>query len=106
MKSFYTKNELYACLIRLKEHRLVSGGAYQDEGFVCASPGGGVLSPSRTSQEAKALLTAAGIDRSIHLHDLRHSYATLLKQAGVSIETISALLGHSDIKPALPGKYI
>ncbi len=32
------------------------------------------------------------------LHDLRHSFATRLAQAGVDIYKISKLLGHKDIK--------
>jgi integrase len=56
------------------------------------------MSPSETTHEAKRIMSAAGIDPRIHLHDLRHSFATLLRQAGVSIEDISAALGHSEVR--------
>jgi len=78
--------------------KLALGEAYHDTGFVCTMPEGDVITPSDLSGEAKKLILAAGIDPRIHLHDLRHSYATLLRQAGVAIETISELLGHSDVK--------
>lgn len=37
----------------------------------------------------------------IRLHDLRHSFATLLYQNGVPIKNISDALGHSDITTTL-----
>ena len=45
----------------------------------------------------KAACRAAGIDKSIHFHSLRHSFASHLVQQGVSIYTIKELLGHSSI---------
>ena len=32
---------------------------------------------------------------TLHPHDFRHSYATLLKNAGMSLEDVSTLLNHS-----------
>ena len=37
---------------------------------------------------------AAGIS-GVHIHDLRHTYASVLAGAGLSLQTIGALLGHS-----------
>jgi len=50
----------------------------------------------------KRLLKAAGI-ASLRIHDLRHSYASHLASAGVSLHTIGALLGHST--PATTHRY-
>ncbi|MHC4455183.1 MAG: tyrosine-type recombinase/integrase, partial [Planctomycetota bacterium] len=44
-----------------------------------------------------SVLKKVGID-DFRLHDLRHSFATRLAQAGVDIYKISKLLGHKDIK--------
>ena len=41
---------------------------------------------------------AAGITKRVTFHVSRHSHATLLLSLGVPIETVSKLLGHSDIK--------
>ena len=42
------------------------------------------------------LRAAAGIPESVVFHDLRHSAASLLLAAGVSLKTIQARLGHQD----------
>jgi integrase/recombinase XerC len=41
------------------------------------------------------------IDMDLHMHDLRHTGATLLKEAGMEIETISKLLNHNGIDVTL-----
>lgn len=41
---------------------------------------------------------AAGITKHITPHILRHSFGTLLAEAGVPLDTIQRLLGHADIK--------
>ncbi len=42
------------------------------------------------------LCEQAGVPR-IRFHDLRHSTATLLLQAGVDLKTVSAILGQSQL---------
>ena len=38
-----------------------------------------------------------GLKRQLHFHIGRHTFATLLLSAGVPIETVSLMLGHSRI---------
>jgi hypothetical protein len=47
-------------------------------------------------------VTLAGLDsRGITFHALRHTYASLLRKAGVDLLTIKDLMGHSDIKTTM-----
>ena len=41
-------------------------------------------------------LRAAGLPH-LRLHDLRHSYATMMLEAGVDLKAVSSALGHSTI---------
>jgi integrase len=49
-----------------------------------------------------AITARAGL-RDFRVHDLRHSYASFLASAGLSLPTIGALLGHS--QPATTARY-
>jgi integrase len=54
----------------------------------------------RTSWES--VRKAAGLE-DVHLHDLRHSFASILVSSGASLPLIGALLGHSN--PATTHRY-
>jgi len=54
------------------------------------------LSARNVTRAFHQLCQQAGVPR-IRFHDLRHSTATLLLQAGVDLKTVSAILGHSQL---------
>lgn len=50
------------------------------------------------SKRFKKACRAAGMDERIHLHSLRHSFASSLVKEGVDIYKVKTLLGHSSIQ--------
>ena len=50
------------------------------------------------------LAADAGVEKRVHPHGLRHTFAWELEQAGVPVSVISALLGHSSI--AVTARYL
>ena len=49
------------------------------------------------SRNFKQCITEAKLNPALHFHSLRHSFATLLVQSGVSIYAVQKLLGHSSV---------
>lgn len=64
---------------------------------------GGALSERGVSARVAALAQAAGLD-NVSVHVLRHSFAKNLVDAGVGLEKVAALLGHSSV--AVTQRYI
>ncbi len=65
---------------------------------------GGPLSDRYVRDLLKRLADKAGIDKRVHPHGLRHTFAWELEQAGVPVSVISDLLGHSSI--AVTARYL
>ncbi len=65
-----------------------------DDALVFATPTGRLLEPSAMNHRLARLCTKAGIER-VTPYELRHSAASLLSDAGVPIETLADLLGHT-----------
>ncbi len=69
--------------------------------------GSSVLFPSQRGEKMtrqglwkilKEYAQACGLDRSININSLRHSYAVHMLAGGADLTTLSLLLGHNDIK--------
>jgi len=71
-----------------------------DDDFVFAHPDGSPLDPSTVSHAFNKVIRRAGLPH-IRLHDLRHTHASLLLQAGVHPKIAQERLGHSSIRVTL-----
>jgi integrase/recombinase XerD len=67
------------------------------EQWVFVNQRGGRLSRQGWWQRLVQHAQAAGIDRAISPHKLRHSFATHLLEGGADLRSVQALLGHADI---------
>ncbi len=72
------------------------GPDYQDGSLVFCTEDGRPLDPDNFRRHLNVLLERAGVPKA-GIHTLRHSYATLALEAGVSIKTVQENLGHASI---------
>jgi integrase len=72
-------------------------GMNSSSGFVFASEAGTKFDHRNLRRAFYEALKRAEID-DFRFHDLRHTFATRLAQAGVDLYKIAKLLGHKDIK--------
>jgi len=94
--------ELRRTLIGLRDKRLLDAflkgkNDISDE-LVFLSPDGGILDPDNLYHRYfRPVLSKAGL-RKIRLHDLRHTFGSLLIQSGASIVYVKEQMGHSSIQ--------
>jgi len=82
--------------VRQREEREAVDAGYRDLNLVFAKPDGTHVHPDIFSQAFRRRVAASGVP-GIRLHDLRHTHATLLLQAGVSPKVVSERLGHATV---------
>jgi len=56
------------------------------------------LHDSSVSKALRAATWAAGINKRVGAHTLRHSFATHMIERGIDIDTVRKLMGHADIR--------
>lgn len=78
----------------LREHRETSVRSLA--GYVFPSQKGGPLDGTNVTHRFQRFLRAVGLPH-MRFHDLRHGFATMSLESGVSLKTVSALLGHASI---------
>ena len=59
--------------------------------------GGNQLNGEWVSEKFRSYVRKSGLNRKLHFHSLRHTFATWLVKAGVSIYEVQKLLGHSSV---------
>jgi integrase len=80
--------------------RALLGAAWTDSGFVLTLPDGLPPSPDAITRRFRRDCERFGLTY-ITVHGLRHTFATLTLQSGVSIHVVSRILGHSSIAVTL-----
>lgn len=74
--------------------RLASGEGYKDEGLVFSDIAGGPWKPASIATLFRAIAKRAGLGH-LRFHDLRHTCASLLIDAGFPITTVAQIMGHA-----------
>jgi integrase len=78
--------------------RIISIGRLLQENYVFHRYVGVKLNEDFISKQFKKAVRQAGLKDGIHFHTLRHSFASVLVQRGVSLYAVKELLGHESIK--------
>lgn len=78
-----------------EEERALLGAAYYDQNLVFCTENGKPILPENFTRSFKRILRRAEIPVT-RLHNVRHTFATYLLNQGVSLNVVSALLGHSN----------
>jgi integrase len=87
---------------RQAAERLNVGPAWRDSEFVFTSSIGTPLDPRNVTREFGTTAKRAGLQRADegawHIHELRHTAASMMLDQNLAIEVVSAVLGHSSIR--------
>ena len=92
----FTVSVIAAWSRRQKEEHLEWGPAWTDSGLLFTRTDGKLIHPERVSKAFRAAVKRTGLPQ-IHLHDLRHTHATLALAAGVHPKVVSDRLGHATV---------
>ena len=78
------------------------GYPYMESPWVLSNQEGVPRSPnSFSAHQYKDILRNAGISTDVRIHDLRHTHATWLLDAGINVKVVSERLGHSNCRITL-----
>jgi integrase len=81
---------------RLAEERIAIGPAWREHDLIFPSALGTPLDPDNVSHWFSRICRRAGLGHW-HLHELRHSGASLMLAQGTDLYVVSEVLGHSSV---------
>lgn len=82
---------------RQAAERLALGAGWNDSGHIFTTSIGTPIDPRNLLREFKTICERAGLG-NWHVHELRHSAASLMLAMGVPIQVVSEVLGHASIR--------
>jgi len=88
--------ELRHAHAQYNRNKLAMGPKFKDSGLVFSQADGGAYRPESLTRMWRRFLEKHQL-KSIRFHDLRHSCATAMLEAGVDPKTVQNRLGHADI---------
>ncbi|CAH1218936.1 Tyrosine recombinase XerC [Paenibacillus auburnensis] len=96
----YMTDELFEVLTkareRQEEYKWMLGDEYIDSGYVYIQDNGKPYRVNTLTEQFGLFLERNALPK-IRLHDLRHTFASILYEAGVDLKAISEALGYSDL---------
>ncbi|MCW3795398.1 tyrosine-type recombinase/integrase [Paenibacillus sp. LS1] len=99
-RSLYIGDDLYEILlnhkVKQKEMNRILGSEYYNAGYLYCHEDGKPYRVNSVTEQFKVFLEKNQLPK-IRLHDLRHSFASVLYNEGVDLKAISEALGHSDL---------
>lgn len=78
------------------KEKLALGEAYQKTNLVFAVADGGIINPKNLSHWFEKIMAKTSIPRRT-FHQLRHTFASVAISKGLSIKTVSTILGHKKV---------
>jgi integrase/recombinase XerD len=94
-------------ILRAWEARRIEVGIPRTDAYFCVVTGaskGLPISTEQVRETFKRLRPIAGIEKRVHPHGLRHSFAAYLAELGVPLMHIQAALGHTSL--AVTERYV
>ena len=80
---------------RIRQEHYLKGKGLPKSDYVFINQSGGWIEPRDFQRDFKKLLKRHNI-REINVHGLRHTFATRALESGMSIKTLSKILGHAN----------
>lgn len=79
----------------------ISPPTYKDKGLVFCQANGNKIDPRGFQRTFETWREKSGLPKEARLHDLRHTFATMMFNNGADIKTVQSFTGHADTRTLL-----